>query len=203
MDSRGGRSRAEARLIIAGVGGQGVVFATRLLAHTAIALDLPVIASETHGMSQRGGSVVTHLHIGGSQAPLIGRGTADVLLAFDHDEALRNIAFLAPGGTALINTDHSLPQDITALLERRGAQVHTLHASRRAMELGTAAVTNVVVIGFALGHHALPFPLERLRATLSDLSPRGRETNLQALEVGYQAGVATARSTRPHPGAEG
>ncbi len=202
MDSPGGRPEAEVRLIIAGVGGQGVVFATRLLAHTAIALDQPVIASETHGMSQRGGSVVTHLHIGGSQAPLIGRGTADVLLALDHNEALRNIAFLAPGGMALINTDRRLPEKIETLLEKRGSRVHMMDASRMAMDLGTAAVTNVVVIGFALAHRALPFPLERLRATVSDLSPRGRETNLQALELGYQAGVASARSSRPHPGAE-
>ena len=71
----------ELRLIIAGLGGQGVVFLTRLLSETAASLDYPVMVSETHGMSQRGGSVISHLKVGGNQAALIGRGTADALLA--------------------------------------------------------------------------------------------------------------------------
>ena len=78
----------DVKLILAGIGGQGVVFATRLLAQTAAAMGMPVLASETHGMSQRGGSVLAHLKLGGTESPLIRRGTADILLAFDRDEAL-------------------------------------------------------------------------------------------------------------------
>src|SRR3990170_8068403 len=114
-----GRSRApagapatELKLLLAGVGGQGVVFATRLLAGTAAGMGLPVLASETHGMSQRGGSVLAHLKVGGTAAPLIRRGTADALLAFDRDEALRNLPFLRAGAAAYINTPDSLPVEV-------------------------------------------------------------------------------------------
>ena len=91
----------ELKFILAGLGGQGVVFLTRLLAQTAVALGHAVMVSETHGMSQRGGSVISHLKIGGDEAPLIQRGTADVLLALEADEAVRNLPFLRRGGLAL------------------------------------------------------------------------------------------------------
>src|SRR3990170_8827251 len=98
----------ERKLVIAGVGGQGVVFVTRLLTQAAVILRRPVMASETHGMSQRGGSVLSHLKVGGNLAPLIQRGTADALLALDPEEAVRNLVFVRRGGTVFVNTEEDL-----------------------------------------------------------------------------------------------
>jgi indolepyruvate ferredoxin oxidoreductase beta subunit len=176
----------ELKLILVGLGGQGVVFLTRLLSQTAMALGQSVMVSETHGMSQRGGSVISHLKIGGSEAPLIRRGTADVLLALEPDEAVRNLPFLRRGGTAFVNTENGLRPEVIEHLERLEIQVFSLSASKMAVELGVAAVANVILAGFATAHPILPLPIETLRETVKAIAPRGRELNLQALEAGFQ-----------------
>jgi len=172
------------RLLLAGIGGQGVIFATRLLARTAAAMGLPVLASETHGMTQRGGSVLAHLKLGGSKAPLIRWGTADVLLAFDRDEALRNLPFLRSGGAAFINAADELPSQVVLALRSRAIQAHCLPATQLAMALGSSAVANVVLIGYAAAHPSFPIPLERIREALAQL---GQELNLRALQAGVEA----------------
>jgi indolepyruvate ferredoxin oxidoreductase beta subunit len=182
----------ELKIILVGLGGQGVVFFTRLLSHTAMTLGYPVMVSETHGMSQRGGSVVSHLKIGGSQAPLIRRGTADILLALEPDEAIRNLTFLRKGGTAFVNTENGLRPEVTEHLERLDINICTLPASQMAMELGSAAVTNVILAGFAAAHPALPLPFEALQETVQSLAPRGQALNLKALGMGFQAGQSNS-----------
>lgn len=180
----------ELKLILAGLGGQGVIFTTRLLAQTAVVLGQPVMVSEVHGMSQRGGSVTSHLKIGGSKAPLIRRGTADLLLALEPNEAVRNLSFLRQGGVAFVNTENDLQSEVMEHLKRLNIQVLSLPASRLAVELGSVAVTNVILIGFAAAHPSLWLPIDALRETLSIIAPRRRELNLQALEAGYYAGCA-------------
>jgi indolepyruvate ferredoxin oxidoreductase beta subunit len=172
----------ELKLILTGLGGQGVVFLTRLLSHTAVALGHPVMVSETHGMSQRGGSVISHLKVGGSEAPLIKRGTADMLVALEPSEAIRNLTFLRQGGSAFVNSENGLPPEVEKRLEQLHIQLYCLPASQIATQLGTAAVTNTVMAGFAR-----PFPIEALRQALLAVAPRGRKLNLQALETGFQA----------------
>ncbi len=181
----------ELKVILAGLGGQGVVFFTRLLSQTAMELGHSVMVSETHGMSQRGGSVISHLKIGGSEAPLVRRGTADILLAMEPDEAVRNLPFLRPGGTIFVNSENGLRPEVAEHLERLEIQVHSLPASQMAMELGVAAIANVILTGFAVAYPALPLPIETLRETVKAIAPRGRELNLQALEIGFQAGRST------------
>lgn len=171
----------ELKLILTGLGGQGVVFLTRLLSKTAVSLGHNVMVSETHGMSQRGGSVISHLKVGGSHAPLIRRGTADILIALEANEAVRTLPFLRQGGTAFVNSENGLPPELDSHLQQLDLQVNCLPASQMAVELGAAAVTNTIMAGFA---H--PFPIENLRATLADLAPRGRELNLKALTAGYK-----------------
>jgi indolepyruvate ferredoxin oxidoreductase beta subunit len=180
----------ELKLVLAGLGGQGVIFTTRLLAQTALALGQSVMVSEVHGMSQRGGSVTSHLRIGGSEAPLIRRGTADLLLALEPDEAVRNLSFLRRGGLAFVNTENGLRLEVAEHLQRLNIQVLSLPASRLAVELGSATVTNVVLVGFAAAHPSLSLSIDALRETLTTIAPRRRELNLQALEAGYRAGRA-------------
>ncbi|MCP4357521.1 MAG: indolepyruvate oxidoreductase [Chloroflexi bacterium] len=176
------------KVIVTGLGGQGVVFLTRLLSQTAVSLNQPVMVSETHGMSQRGGSVISHLKISGSDAPLIRRGTADLLLALDADEASRNLTFLRSGGTAFVNTDREIPPALIPHLDRLGIQWCNIPASQIALEMGTAAVTNVIIVGFAVAHPTCPLPLETLRETVANIAPKAKSLNLKALAVGYEIG---------------
>ncbi|GMR11726.1 MAG: indolepyruvate oxidoreductase subunit beta [Anaerolineae bacterium] len=176
----------ELRVVIAGIGGQGVIFATRLLTYAAIRLGLQAIAAESHGMSQRGGSVVSHLKVGGIQSPLIRRGTADVVLGLDRNEALRSLVYLKAGGAAFINSDDGLSSEVERQLKRRGTHAHWLPASQTAIDLGSVTVANVVLIGFASAHPSFPFPQESLQETLRVDTPRGQDLNLQALDRGRE-----------------
>src|SRR5512136_2748137 len=101
--SRSVRTFMECRLVVAGVGGQGVIYAAKILSQAALARGERVIVSENHGMSQRGGSVLAHVKIGGSELPLIRRATADALIAFDRTEAVRNLTFARSGGSVFVN----------------------------------------------------------------------------------------------------
>ena len=176
-----------ARVVIAGLGGQGVVFATRLVARAAIGLGGPVIASETHGMSQRGGSVLSHVKIGPYASSLIRRGTADVLLAFDPNEAVRALPFLRRGGSCVVNAEAPLGYDLDEQLRQHDLTVHTLPATSMALALGSAALVNVVVVGFAAALGCLPIPQEALQRALAEIAPGQQHRNLPALEVGRQA----------------
>jgi indolepyruvate ferredoxin oxidoreductase beta subunit len=148
------------------------------------------MVSETHGMSQRGGSVISHLKIGGDEAALIARGTADALLALEPDEAVRNLPFLRRGGVAFVNGESGLQPEVTEHLDRLEIRLLLLPASRMALEIGTPAVTNVLLAGFAAAHPVLPLPLEKMRETLLGIASRGQAMNMQALEQGFQAGQA-------------
>lgn len=176
------------KIIITGIGGQGIIFVTRLLAQTATILDHPVMISETHGMSQRGGSVVSHLKIGGDQAPLIHRGTADILIGLNADETVRQLPMLRPEGVIFVNTDSPLPAELDPHLKRLDLKVFTITASQLAVELGSAAVTNVIMIGFAAASPSLPIPFDVFIKALKNVTSRGLEMNLKALEIGYQNG---------------
>ena len=178
------------KLVLAGVGGQGVLFATRLLAETVQALGLEFISSEVHGMSQRGGSVVSHLKIGPYKSPLVRRGSADVLLAFTPDEGYRNLGFLQPGGDWVVNCPslESLDGGIRAYLVERGVRLHTLDADGLALAQQSPRVANVALVGFAVGCGVLPLPITSLKATLEVVSPaRFRALNLEAFQRGMEA----------------
>lgn len=189
------------KIIIAGIGGQGVLFAHQLIAEGAIAQNLNVTGAETHGMSQRGGSVVSHLKIGDTPAPLIRQGTADFLLAFDAGEAYRSLAFVRPGGTAIVNTnqsdfpvaqvrDHLLKQEVTLLI---------VDANGIAGSLGRASSANVVLVGLASACDGFPISQAALREALARLTTeRFRDLNVQAFDRGVQSGIAPTSLTAQH-----
>jgi indolepyruvate ferredoxin oxidoreductase beta subunit len=180
------------KILLAGIGGQGVLFAHQLLAECAIAQGLNVTGAETHGMSQRGGSVVSHLKIGDSPAPLIRQGTADLLLAFDASESYRNISFIRRGGIVVVNT--SLPDfPSPRLLEQlatMSVSLRVLDADGIARALGRISASNVTLIGFASTCKEFPLSTEMLRETIARVAPeRHREVNLKAFEEGVEAGA--------------
>lgn len=187
----------ETKIVLTGLGGQGVIFITRLLANTAATLGRRVMVSETHGMSQRGGSVISHVRIDGSQAPLIQLGTADVMLALEPYEALRSLTFLRRGGTAFINSDAGFQPEVMEHLERLEIDVLYLPVTHLSKEMETPTVANVIMVGFASAHPALTLPYQALWEYLNNLSASPhRDSNLRALETGNKAGLAAMMFTQ-------
>ena len=92
-------------MIFCGLGGQGILFMTKIFARAALDKGLPTLGAETHGMAQRGGSVVSHLKLGPASSSLVREQTARFLLALEENEAYRNLPFLAPGGTIYVNAE--------------------------------------------------------------------------------------------------
>lgn len=183
------------QLVIAGLGGQGVVFATRLVAQAAISLGWPVIAAETHGMSQRGGSVLSHVKLGPYPSSMVRRGCAHLLLALDPGEAMRALPFLAPGGGCVVNTESSLDERLEPVLRETGIRVHTQAATSLALALGSASLVNTIIVGCAAGLGWLPIPVETIQAVLDELAPARREANLAALRAGVEAARLAAPVT--------
>ncbi len=177
----------QTRIVLAGIGGQGVLFAHRLLADCALAQGLNVTGAETHGMSQRGGSVVSHLKIGDGDAPLIRRATADFLLALDVSEGLRSLAFVRPGGMAIVDAppDDARDAPLRAQLAARRVTWRALDASRIARELGRASVANLVLIGCAATCEGFPLSPDALRQTIR--SGKAAAANLTAFAAGESA----------------
>jgi indolepyruvate ferredoxin oxidoreductase beta subunit len=182
------------QIVIAGVGGQGVLFATRVFTEIARQRGLPVIGSENHGMSQRGGSVTSHLKLGEFQSPLVAEGEADILLGLDNLEAHRNLPFLRhatdgrAGGLAVANAprpgDFPDPR-LAEALAAAGIRAHACPADEAAMAMGNPLVANLVLLGFAAALPGFPFPFAQLRDVVDGISPAPhRGPNLQALERG-------------------
>jgi len=192
-------STPELKIVIAGIGGQGIVFLTRLISQTAVNLGHRVVVSETHGMSQRGGAVFSHLKINGSDAPLIQRGSADLMIALDANEALQNMDYMRRGGTVFVNSNDGLRPEIAPHLERLNIRVASLPASAIAVELGSAAATNIVMAGFVAAYDELNLPLENMIETIKQAASKGAERNLKALEAGFQAGQRQIESAQKIP----
>lgn len=173
------------KFVLAGIGGQGVVFATKVVSQAALLRGERVMAAENHGMSQRGGSVISHVKIGGSNAPLIRRGTADALLGFDRQETLRHLTFVRVGGCVFVNSPDGLDPAVRGRLAELNVSVCALHAEALARALGAVTAANLVVLGFAAAHAAFGLGLEDLKAAVRTLGPtKAAELNLQALELG-------------------
>jgi indolepyruvate ferredoxin oxidoreductase beta subunit len=131
------------QLIISGVGGQGVLFVTRLLAEAAIKKGLPVFTSETHGMAQRGGTVLSHFKVGEFLSPLIRPMQADGLLALKAENLIAHRNFLSQGGWSIVNAEPAsdIPDDLV---------VQQVDADSIAQAIDNAKAVNLIVLGFAL-----------------------------------------------------
>lgn len=179
------------QIIISGVGGQGVLLVTRIFSAIALDAGCPLIGSEDHGMSQRGGSVMTHLKIGDFNNPLVKKGDADVLLSLEKNEAYKTLHYLKPatngrkGGLGFINAldpDYMAPR-VKEYLKEKGIETHVFWADRVAKEMGSVQSTNIALIGFASGHPRFPFSPEPLREVIDRVTPaRFRETSLKIFD---------------------
>ena len=155
-------------ILIVGVGGQGTLLASVLLGNLALDNGYDVKLSEVHGMSQRGGSVVTHVKISDGKvgSPLIEKGEADIILAFEKLEAYRWLPYLKRGGSLFVNTQQILPmpvilgqaenpEGLEEALAARAGEIKAFDASQVAAECGSSRAVNVVLLGAA--SRKLPF----------------------------------------------
>ena len=144
MSADVGKPRAmRQQIVLSGVGGQGILFLSRLLAEAAIAGGFPVLTSETHGMAQRGGVVVSHLKVGGFDSPLVRTGRADLLLVLKEENVALHRAFLADGGALVVNAP--APTDAGPRV-----RVHAVDADALALAAGVPHAVNLILLGFAL-----------------------------------------------------
>ena len=184
--------------LLAGVGGQGTVLASRLIAQTAMEKGLSAHTSETIGMAQRGGSVTSQVRIGHTAcAPAIPLGAADLIIGFEPAEALRNLAYLSPSGALIVSRDpirpvtSSLGQgyalgEILAYLAKAAKRCIFIDGEALCRAAGSGKVLNVILLGTAVREGLLPFSREQLLTTLEAHVPKKfTELNRRAFEVGY------------------
>ena len=183
-------------ILFSGVGGQGIILASRLVAKCAFNAGYMVKESEVHGMAQRGGSVVSHVRFGREvHSPLIPTGKADFLLAMEELEGLRYTYFLKPGARVVLNMKKipptnlnpstPYPEDAPARLQAMGFEADTLDALEIAKSAGGPKVENVVLVG-TLSHY-LPFPVPVWEETIKESVPaKFIEMNLLAFRRGRE-----------------
>lgn len=176
--------------VVAGVGGQGVLFVTRMLASALTGANDQVLISEVHGMAQRGGSVLSHLKVGAFVGPLVARGRADLLFSLDPGEGLRNLGFLAPGGNLVVNAPSEEFLSEAARDALGGHRVSALycHATEIARQAGWTKGGNLALLAAAAASGMLPQGWTRLkRAVLAAVPPARREQVLAVLTAGAEA----------------
>ena len=164
------------QIIVSGIGGQGVLFATRLLAETALASEYSVMISETHGMAQRGGNVISHLKVGKAAmvSPLIRPGRADIFLGLHPDSIKVHGFYLKASGKAFCNGN---PEDSEDSLDATGI----------AAKLGVPVAANLVLLAFAAASGFLFCKPEHLEQQLASVGGKSREFNLKAFRAGLTA----------------
>jgi len=184
-----------ANILLVGVGGQGTILATRIISHAVQEAGYDVKLSEIHGMAQRGGSVVTQLRFGEKVfSPLIPRGDADIIMAFEKLEALRWQEWLKPGGVFIINNQKikplpvltgsaAYPQGILKYIQGKTQKVIVVDALKEAVACGSARAANVVLVGVLA--RVLKIPYELWQEALDAEVPRFLEVNRAAFEAGY------------------
>ena len=182
-------------IMIVGVGGQGTLLASRILGNAVIRMGYDVKVSEVHGMSQRGGSVVTYVKYGDKvYSPIIDNGEADIVLAFELLEAYRALPAIKTGGRLIVNNQRINPMPVITgaaqypenILDKLSAKVNTtaVDALALATEAGSIKAVNVVLIGVMAKNTNIPYEvwIETIRTTVP---PKFLDVNLKAFELGY------------------
>ena len=185
-------------IMIVGVGGQGSLLASKLLGHLLMSQGYDVKVSEVHGMSQRGGSVVTYVRYGEKvYSPVIDKGEADYIVSFELLEAARWLPFLKKDGQIVTNTQQidpmpvitgvaEYPEDLVNKLKATGAKVDALDCLSLAEEAGSSKAVNIVLLG-RLSHY-FDLPEEAWMKSLeANVPSRFLEMNKKAFELGKNA----------------
>jgi indolepyruvate ferredoxin oxidoreductase, beta subunit len=208
-------------LLLAGVGGQGVILASMIVADALMRAGHDVKQSEVHGMAQRGGSVVSHIRWGPAvNSPLVPKQSAEVLAAFEWAEGLRWVDYVRPGGAVVVDVRTivppgacidrrgwatSYPRLDTGAITDRGLRARPLNAAAIAAALGNVRAANSVILGSVAGF--LDIADEHWEAAVASLVPKGTdEINLAAFRAGREAtdavmpeqAIVSAAASGPH-----
>jgi indolepyruvate ferredoxin oxidoreductase beta subunit len=181
------------QIILAGIGGQGILFASKIFSELGLKLGLSVFGSETHGMSQRGGSVISHLKLGDFHSPVIRSGTADILYSFDEEETYRTLRFMKKGAVCFVNLKEPGRFDSRILNHLRDNAVtfRSFDASGEASKIGWGRAANIILIGYSIGSKLVPFKHQDVKSILELVSrKRDLAMNLQAFELGFKHGLS-------------
>ncbi len=186
-------------ILLAGVGGQGTILAAKMLTIGLMEEGYDVKMSEIHGMSQRGGDVVSQVRYSKSKvySPVIEKGKADIVVAFEEMEALRNLDYLAPGGTVVVNKERipsmtvltgaeKYPAEIMPSLEANAGKVIAIDASRMAEELGTVKAANVILLGALIKAMGLD-DIDWDTIVRNNVKAKFADLNAEALKKGMEA----------------
>ena len=188
---------ATTNIMITGVGGQGSLLASRILGKTFMSLGYDVKVSEVHGMSQRGGSVVTYVKYGEKVAsPVICKGEADFLISFEMLEAARWLPYLKKDGVVVTSTQtinpmpvimgvKEYPENIAGKIEAKGINLMKADALAVAEECGSSKASNVVLIGMFAKHSDIPKEVF-LKAVEESVPAKFKELNIEAFNRGYE-----------------
>lgn len=180
MSERAGVKKID--LLITGVGGQGAILASDIIGKAAVVSGIPIRAAETHGMAQRGGSVVNHIRLGSDFGSMIPKKGADIMLALEPMEAVRYLDFLKDGGVIIVNTQPIIPVTVTSgmakypdvqeILDTLSEKyiVKAFNADDLAYEAGSRLAMNVAMVGAVSGY--LPVPKESLLESVKALVPQ-------------------------------
>lgn len=189
------------RIYMTGVGGQGTLTATTLLARTALDQGVDVVAGEVHGMAQRGGVVESVVLLGGWQSPKLGHGEADVLLGFEPLETLRGLPYLAPNACVFSSTDPQPPlgvslgrekypplDEIKATVNAAARKSWFIPCRQLGVQAGSPQSGNTALLGALCASGVLPFGPEALESAIrAHLAAKLQESNLRALALGVAA----------------
>jgi indolepyruvate ferredoxin oxidoreductase beta subunit len=164
------------QIILSGTGGQGILFLTRLLAEAAMAMNQPVLTSETHGMAMRGGTVISHVKVGPFMSPLISRGRADTGLFLNESNLAFHADFVKPDGQIVVN---ATTPGVYLRIDATGC----------AKEIGSLLAANLVLLGFAVERETLFCDSSVMKAMVKKFSnPRHRDMNVVGFEQGLNLG---------------
>ena len=185
-------------VMIVGVGGQGSLLASKLLGRLLTDEGFDVKVSEVHGMSQRGGSVVTYVRFGDKvYSPIVTDGEADIIIAFEKLEAARYARYLKADGRLVVNTQQidpmpviigaaTYPEAVLNELTAKGVQVEALDALSLAREAGSAKAVNIVLMGRAAKNFDIPYE-KWIAAIENTVAPKFVEMNKKAFDLGYHS----------------
>ena len=185
-------------VMIVGVGGQGSLLASKLLGRLLLSKGYDIKVSEVHGMSQRGGSVVTYVRFGEKvYSPVIDKGEADFIVSFELLEAARWTSYLKPGGKIIVNTQQinpmpviigaaEYPENLVDKMVSAGLDVDAMDALSLAEEAGSAKAVNIVLMGRLSRYFDIPAE-EWLTAIEASVPPKFLELNKKAFNLGLNA----------------
>lgn len=183
-------------IVLCGVGGQGTVLASKLIAAAAMKKGLSVMSAETIGMAQRGGSVFSHVRIGEDVcSPMIARGSADLIIGFEPGEAVRMLPFLKEGGQVVTSSRAILPvtaslsgssyngEDMVSYLKSHVENLLVVDSEKACGELGSPKALNILLLGAAVSSGRLGFTEEDIKDAIAERLPeRFHKMNFAALE---------------------